>query len=39
VLSGLGNAGLQGLAVADAEGVAELPVIGRLLGRGDGPPL
>ncbi|MET7423426.1 phosphatidylglycerol lysyltransferase domain-containing protein [Dactylosporangium sp. NPDC005555] len=33
VLSGLGNAPQQGVAVADAEGVAELPVIGRLLGH------
>ncbi|MEV0135565.1 phosphatidylglycerol lysyltransferase domain-containing protein [Dactylosporangium sp. NPDC050688] len=38
VLSGLGNAPVQGLAIADAEGVAELPVIGRLLGRADQPP-
>lgn len=38
VLSGLGNAPVQGLAVADAEGVAELPVIGRLLGRGERAP-
>jgi lysyl-tRNA synthetase class 2 len=38
VLSGLGNAAVQGIAVADAEGVAELPVIGRLLGHPDRPP-
>ncbi|MEV4517595.1 phosphatidylglycerol lysyltransferase domain-containing protein [Dactylosporangium sp. NPDC049525] len=38
VLSGLSNAPVQGLAVADAEGVAELPVIGRLLGHPDRPP-
>jgi lysylphosphatidylglycerol synthetase-like protein (DUF2156 family) len=32
VFSGLSNAPVQGLAVADAEGVSELPVVGRLLG-------
>jgi hypothetical protein len=28
----------QGLAIADAEGISELPVIGRLLGREDHHP-
>jgi lysylphosphatidylglycerol synthetase-like protein (DUF2156 family)/UDP-2,3-diacylglucosamine pyrophosphatase LpxH len=32
VLSGISNAPIQGLAIADAEGIAELPVIGRLFG-------
>jgi lysyl-tRNA synthetase class 2 len=33
VLGGIGNAAMQGLAIADAEGVTELPVIGRFVGR------
>jgi lysylphosphatidylglycerol synthetase-like protein (DUF2156 family) len=33
VLSGLGSAAVRGLAIADAEGVTELPLIGRLLDR------
>jgi lysyl-tRNA synthetase class 2 len=38
VLSGIGTAPAQGLAIADAEGIAELPVIGRLLGPHGPPP-
>jgi lysylphosphatidylglycerol synthetase-like protein (DUF2156 family) len=38
VISGIGTAPVQGLAIADAEGITELPVIGRLLGRGDDRP-
>ena len=33
MLSGPEHATAQGIAIADAEGIAELPIIGRFLGR------
>jgi lysyl-tRNA synthetase class 2 len=39
VLSGIETAPVQGLAIADVEGISELPVIGRILGHEDHHPL